>query len=224
MRSIIFLLLVGSCLWLPAQNLQLHYDFGKAQNFDQTIERRYFTATFELFKPDKLGSTFLFVDVDFDKGAGGASLAYFEIARKITLHQKSGFGVQVEYNDGTPDFIVPAWLAGITFPIRLGGVSVYTSWLYRANRGSRSPDGQMTLVWSIHVWKNRFEFSGFVDVWTQDNVLDSGKQWVILSEPQLWYNLSTRFCLGSELEISRNFFTFDGSFEWMPTLALKFKP
>ena len=40
---------------LNAQNLQLHYDFGKG--------RQYLTTTVELFKPDKIGSTFFFVDM-----------------------------------------------------------------------------------------------------------------------------------------------------------------
>lgn len=224
MKQWITLFAVMASFCLNAQNLQLHYDFGKAQNFSQTLNRRYFTATFELFKPDKLGSTFLFVDVDFDKGAGGASMAYFEIARKFTLHQKSGFGLQVEYNDGTPGFIRPAWLAGITFPLKLGRITVYTSWLYRANQGSRSPDGQFTLVWGIPLWKEHVEFCGFIDFWSQDNTGESGKQWVFLTEPQFWYNLSPRFSVGSELEVSRNFFTFDDDFEWMPTIAVKYTP
>lgn len=39
-----------------AQNLQLHYDFGE--------DRKYLTSTFEYFNADKLGNTFLFVDLD----------------------------------------------------------------------------------------------------------------------------------------------------------------
>jgi hypothetical protein len=51
-------------LWLVipvyagAQNFQLHYDFGE--------DRKYFTATLEMFRPDTLGSTFWFADLDFN--------------------------------------------------------------------------------------------------------------------------------------------------------------
>jgi hypothetical protein len=41
-----------------AQNLQLHYNTGK--------DRGYFNHTLEMFKPDTFGSTFLFVDLDYN--------------------------------------------------------------------------------------------------------------------------------------------------------------
>ena len=65
-------------LGLQAQNLQLHYDFGK--------DRKYVTSTVEMFKPDKWGSTFFFIDMNYDADNGKTiSLAYWEIARGISL-------------------------------------------------------------------------------------------------------------------------------------------
>ena len=62
-----------------AQNLQLHYDFGK--------ERKFFTATLEMFKPDTLGSTFWFVDFDFNFPGNPRSMsaAYWEISRDFYI-------------------------------------------------------------------------------------------------------------------------------------------
>lgn len=57
-----------------AQNIQVHYDFGK--------DRKYVTTTLEMFKPDKWGSTFFFVDYDYNVGdVKGVSTTYMEIAR-----------------------------------------------------------------------------------------------------------------------------------------------
>jgi len=203
-----------------AQNLQLHYDFGKANDDNGKIEREYFTSTLEFFKIDKLGSTFLFVDFDYDKGSGGASLAYFELARKFTIH-KSGLGLQVEFNDGTPDYILQAWLSGFCYPLKIGNFTLNTSLLYRANKNAKSPDGQITLSWYQSLLKNKIIFTGFVDVWTQDNITGSAKDVAFLTEPQFWYVLNPHFNVGSEIEISKNFFTFDGDFEAMPTAAIK---
>ena len=54
-----------------AQNVQLHYDLGKG--------RKYLTSTVEMFKPDKLGSTFFFIDMDYGShDVDGVTLAYWK--------------------------------------------------------------------------------------------------------------------------------------------------
>jgi hypothetical protein len=214
-------MLIIACTITLGQNLQLHYDFGSADDGNADASRNYFTGTFEIFKPDNLGSLFMFMDVDFNKSDKGASLAYFEIARKFTLHKKSGFGVQVEYNDGTPDYINSAWLTGITYPVNIAGVELSTSLLYRINKGNSGPDFQFTTVWFEPLLQGKLLFSGFLDFWSQDNFAGNGTTWVLLSEPQLWFVLNKAFSIGTEIEISRNFFTFDGDVEVMPTAAIK---
>lgn len=128
----------------------------------------------------------------------------------------------MELNDGTPAFIRQAWLAGISYPLKIGTFTLHTSWLYRAARGASSPDAQFTAVWGVSFWKGRITFSGFVDIWSQDQFSGSGKELVLLAEPQCWYNLNPHFGVGGEVEISRNFFTFDGDVEFMPTIGLKY--
>ena len=54
-------------------NVQLHYDFGRLMNPHSEKDRQQVTATIEQFRPDRLGSTFWFVDFDFySKGMKGA--------------------------------------------------------------------------------------------------------------------------------------------------------
>ena len=59
-----------------AQNLQIHYDF--------TSDRNYVTTTFEMFKPDDWGSTFMFIDYDYSNSSS-ASLTYMEIERDTKI-------------------------------------------------------------------------------------------------------------------------------------------
>ena len=75
MRKAIFALMLLVAMSAQAQtNLQFHYDFGKNRN--------YVTTTLEMFKPDKWGNTFFFVDFDYNMGEKNhPSSAYMEIAR-----------------------------------------------------------------------------------------------------------------------------------------------
>jgi len=81
MKPTFFIVFLLVSFPLTAQNLQLHYDFGK--------DRKFFTATLEMFKPDTLGSTYWFVDFDHNSGFGyelrSMSSAYWEISREFYI-------------------------------------------------------------------------------------------------------------------------------------------
>ena len=66
-------------------------------------------------------------------------------------------------------------------------------------------------------------FSGFIDFWRGQKA-DGHGQLVMLTEPQLWYNLNSHLSIGTECEISSNFIynTYnDKSFFVNPTLGMK---
>ncbi len=48
-----------------AQNVQLHYDFGGALYDKDLHGRPVLTSTVEMFKADKWGSTYFFIDMDY---------------------------------------------------------------------------------------------------------------------------------------------------------------
>ncbi len=212
---------------LTAQNLQLHYDMGE--------ERSYFTTTLEMFRPDEFGSTFFFVDFDFDApGNKNISLAYWEIARHVTVYEK--LAVTIQYNDGIVLVPTPAanfaatlnqtWLAGVSYPVDLSFVTLNTDLLFRNTYGSDAPDFQLTTVWFVPFFEGKLNLSGFLDVWTQDAKLRVGstntdKEFVFLTEPQLWYNINNHLAVGGEIEISNNFLPFQDEIKINPTLALK---
>jgi hypothetical protein len=211
----LFFLLFATILF--AQNLQLHYDYKK--------ERKYLTSTIEMFKPDEYGSTFFFVDMDYNnKGDKNISLAYWEIARYITLPVLDNkLSATVQYNDGmTNSFSFDkVWLFGFSYPVDLGFVTLSTDILLR-NEHNHDLGFQLTTVWSKPFFDNKLVFTGFVDIWSS-KVKDSNKdtKYVFLTEPQIWYNVNNHLAIGGEVEISNNFIFGKKDVQFFPTIALK---
>ena len=80
--SALFLcMLLSAVPGLQAQNIQLHYDFGRSL-YDKDLQGRpLLTSTVEKFHPDTWGSTYFFVDMDYT--SEGVAAAYWEIAREV---------------------------------------------------------------------------------------------------------------------------------------------
>jgi hypothetical protein len=225
MKKYFLLALLLLPLIAKTQNIQLHYDMGK--------DRDYFTSTVEMFKPDKWGNTFFFIDMDYNVGdVEGVSLAYFEIARCLKLG-KSPFSLHAEFNGGFGQFaaspyngaysINNAWLGGLDYSWNNADFSKGFSLkaLYKTIRHKNDASFQITGVWYANFLKNKITFSGFADFWREDNVIDGEKKdFVFLSEPQLWFNATKNLSVGSEVELSSNFAGMDG-FNVMPTVAAK---
>ena len=239
MRIILFILLNGLSLFLSAQNIQLHYDFGKYE--DGTI-RNYLVGTFEMYRPDSLGYTFMFIDFEFNSTdrPSGVSSGYFEISREFYMPwfrnnaALKNIGVHLEYNDGS--FIFPvddsmtfganvrsSWNGGLGYPIKMGNFTLNTMVLYKYMRGSSTPDFQITFAWFYLIWQQRITLSGFIDCWSQDDFTNNPekKKFVIYGEPQVWYNLTRNLSFGSEFKISKNFFYGSNRLEVFPTLGVK---
>ena len=216
---------------LMAQNLQVHYDFGK--------NRQYITTTFEMFKPDKWGNTFFFVDYDYNLDANkNVSLSYMEIARCISLSKTLPLGVQVEYNggllasDGIAYPINNAFLVGLDYGWHNNDFSknVNLKVLYKNILGKNPASFQLTGVWNLNYFNNKLTLSGFADFWREDNtnftdasglgIIPTNTKYVFITEPQIWYNISPNISVGSEVEVACNFGTVD-SWKVCPTLAAK---
>ena len=211
-----------------AQNVQVHYDFGRHLYPDQEENRQSATITLEQFKADKWGSWYYFVDVDLsNKFVEGA---YTEISREFNIGKK-GFAAHVEYDGGLNrfgSFQQAALLGGAwnghnadflkTYSVQLMYKRFFKSYEYTSAYNSV----QLTGVWGLNFGKS-FTFSGFIDFWRGEDA-DGHGQLVILSEPQFWYNCNEHLSLGGEIEISNNFIynTYDDkSFFINPTLAVK---
>lgn len=210
---------------LSAQNLQLHYDFRNSLYGTEVASRNYLTATFEMFKPDKWGSTFMFVDADFSSNKGNIGLVYTEISRAFKI---GDFPLMphLEYNGGLgTGFSIPnAYLVGAEYPFQLGNFFMGTYVAYKLNAFEKnSHDVQWTLTWNSTLVNGKLSLGGFVDVWTANKnpeTGEGGKKVILLSEPQIWYNATPNLSLGGEVELSYNFARFD-KFAAIPTLAAK---
>lgn len=223
-----------------AQQIQLHYDLGR-DLYDRLSERPKVTTTVEMFKPDKWGSTFLFVDIDYySKGGAGV---YWEVARELTVFKNKHWALHVEYNGGVASNRLTYQATRIQHAL-LGGIA--WNWvskdftknfsvqaMYKQYFNGQYRNGfagfQLTTVWGDTFAKGLCTFSGFLDIWYDKDV--KGKL-IILSEPQFWFNLNAlkgmkgvNLSLGTEVEISNNF-VFDKYGEnnrlyVIPTIAAK---
>ena len=93
-----FVLMAVAALTANAQNIQLHYDFGRNIYPNQEADRQKVTVTLEQFKADKWGSWYYFVDLDLSSKFFRS--AYTEISREFKLGKESPFAAHVEYNGG----------------------------------------------------------------------------------------------------------------------------
>lgn len=215
---------------LMAQNLQVMYDFGNG--------RKNVTSTLEMFKPDKWGDTFFFVDMEFNGGATKQpSLAYMEIARCLKFWD-APFSAHVEYNgglllSGAAGFpINNAYLAGVDYAWHDKAFSKFLNFkvLYKNIQGKNPASFQLTGVWNLNFLKNKLTVSGFADFWREDNmnfvnaqgdaIIPTNTKFVFITEPQIWYNVSKNLSLGGEIEVASNFGAVDG-FKVCPALGAK---
>ena len=230
-KSLLFSLMAVFSMAVSAQNVQVHYDFGRLLYPDQEGGRQSVTMTLEQFTADQWGSWYYFVDVDFSRKFTEG--AYTEISREFNLGKQSPFAAHVEYDGGLNRFgsfqqaalVGGAWNGhnadfSTTYSVQLMYKQFFKS--YDTTRAYASV--QLTGVWSTTFANKAMTFAGFIDLWRGENAFGHG-QLVLLSEPQLWYNFKNQhLSIGTEVEISNNFIynTYnDDSFFINPTLALK---
>jgi hypothetical protein len=209
MKKLITLFTILVTVTVTAQNFQLHRD----------LERGHFTTTFEMFKPDKYGNTFTFIDFDYNASVG-TSFAYYEIARVLKT-EKMPVGAHIEYNGGHGNAfsLNEAWIFGANYGKGNAkwGFSTYAG--YKAFTGAGKGNFQVTATWYWNIIADKLTCSGFADYWTQKGLFFDGN--VFLAEPQLWYHLNKTFSIGGELEISSNFGVANDAIKGRPTLAIK---
>lgn len=221
-----------------AQNVQLHYDFGRHIYSEDESGRQSVTATFEQFKADKLGSWYYFIDLDIDrKGMAGA---YTEISREFNFLspcESSAFAAHIEYDGGLSrvagsfqqaGLIGVAWNGHSADFSKTYSIQALYKQFFGQNGMKAFSSYQLTGVWGINFADNKCTFSGFFDLWGGKKSTDGKNCLVFLSEPQFWYNFNKHFSAGTEIELSNNFI-YSSVAPWSndkfyvnPTLAVKY--
>ena len=223
--SLLFLTVIQTVSY--GQNIQLHYDAG----------RQSMTSTIEMFRADNCGSTFFFVDLDYNPKVSGA---YWEISRELCFWQDSRMAwlsAHVEYNGGLDSkngSYNNSWLGGLTWSGHSKDWSKTwsLSMMYKAIPGTVDALGrnqvhnfQITGVWNLDFFNHWLSFNGFADFWREMRPWQ-GMEFIFLAEPQLWVNLrnikgweKVNLSLGTEVELSSNFV--GKGFHAMPTIGAK---
>lgn len=227
-RNLATALAVAAAVAASAQNVQLHYD--PRHSLHGVGARDYLTSTVEMFKPDAAGSTFFFIDMDYngDQGIGGA---YWEIARDVRFWQPP-VAVHVEYNGGLAAgySFGDAWLLGAAYSCDdaqfTKGISFSINYKYIRKTWDNQPHNfQLTAAWYLHFARRLLSFTGFADLW-RERTAYAGM--IFLAEPQLWLNLNgikgvpreCKLSAGTEVKCCYNFGGMDG-FYVIPTVAVK---
>lgn len=226
---VLLLVLVASITTTQAQNVQLHYDFGHLN--DNFSTRPKLTTTVEMFKPDKWGNTFFFVDMNYKEN--GVESAYWEIARELKFW-KAPVSLHVEYNGGLSNAFSykDAYLAGPSYAWNKkdfsAGFTVMALYKYLTKQ-NQPHSYQLTATWYYNFAKELFTFSGFADYWGDRRFTDGKNIGIFITEPQLWLNLNKikgvspdfKLSVGTEWEISNNFNAQNHRWYWLPTVAAK---
>ena len=225
-------LMAVAALSANAQNIQLHYDFGRNIYTGEESGRQKVTVTLEQFKADQWGSWYYFVDVDMSRHF--TESAYTEISREFNLSNESPFAAHVEYDGGLSKggSFQQAGLIGAAYNghtadfSKTWSVQLLYKHFFKSYANTHSyASAQLTGVWGLNFLANKLSFAGFIDFWRGEKVNGHGCL-VVLSEPQLWYNFNKHFSIGTEWEFSNNFVynadpTSTKTFFVNPTLAVK---
>ena len=216
-------------------NLQLFYDFGSLGTACANQRTNRVTTTLELFYGDPWGSTFAFIDLDYNIHPNDPKntpfQGYFEIARCLNFWQNTkakDLSIQVEYNGGLGLYkdalgdirgygINHAALVGLNYCLHTEDYknifNLELLYKYIAdpdNNIQNQAPLQFTFVWGCDDFCTLpgLRFSGFLDIWGQR--FGGQQSFVMITEPQLWYNVGRWFkCpnlnIGTEIEFSYNF-------------------
>ena len=229
------------CNYAIAQNIQIHYDFGK-HLYASLEERPTITTTAEVFHPDNYGNTNFVIDIDYNTKATGV---YWEIARELCFWKNSKLdwlSIHVEHDGGCSTIdgsFNNSWLGGVTYSghSKDNRKTWSLSALYKCIPGTIDESGkpdihnfQITGAWNIEFAKGWCSYSGFADFWREKMIREyegGSTSYIFLSEMQFWVNLNKieainkcNLSLGTELRISHNLIA-KGTYA-IPTLAAKY--
>lgn len=234
MRKLLFTFMVlALTTTLSAQNIQLHYDFGRNIYTGEEAGRQKVTISLEHLKIDDLGR-WLYL-VDFDLSSHFMESAYTEISREFNISKQSPFAAHIEYNGGLSRqgsfqqaaLIGGAWNGHNRDYSKMWSLQLLYKQFFKSYDNTHAyASAQLTGVWNLNFWDRKVTFFGFIDFWRGERFNGHGCL-VMLTEPQLWCNFTEHFSLGTEWELSSNFVfnqdpTSSKTFFCNPTIAAKF--
>jgi hypothetical protein len=232
---ICFILLSFSSL--NSQTLQLHYDCRHSID-PQHFDKNFPTLFFELFKQQSIGSFLLKMQSDLDGKQNNIGKFYMQVSQSLkfwqpkiylTIQYSGGIGIAEPGQYGF--YINNAFSIGTAFSFQWDGawVSVFLSFTYNVLQ-IPSHDVLCSFYWGKGFLNYKIEFSGDFnlytinknhgDAWTANQ---HGKRIAFYAEPQLWFNVSKNFSLGSKINIYYHVLTYANVLQTYPTIAVRYK-
>lgn len=235
-RLLFILGMVSSQLF--AQNLQLHYDLR--HTFDPSHNAMNFPAIyFEYFRSkDSSGSFFMKTESDLNGMDHNIGKFYTQVTQSFRFWKPKVYA-QAQYSGGMgiaepgsyAYYITNAFSLGAVYPFQWKGAWFSTSLSYTCNTFKKpSHDLLYSLYWGRGFWNYKFEFSGDVELYTQNKNLGdiytanlTGKRVAFFGEPQLWFKIHNGFSLGSKIYVYYHVLTNESLLQVYPTLGVRVK-
>lgn len=238
MKHCLSILLVVLPLALFSQTLQLHYDFR--HTLDPVHNAMNFPAIyFEYFKQqDTSGTFFIKTESDLNGQDNNIGKFYTQIDKSVRFWRPKVY-LQLQYSGGLgiaepgsyAYYITNAFAVGAVYPFQWKKAWFSTSLSYNYNNFKRpSHDVLYSLYWGCGFWNYKIEFSGDVNIYTQNKNLGdvytsnlTGKRVSFFCEPQLWFKVHNGFLAGTKINMYYHVLLSDDILQVYPTLGLRFK-
>jgi hypothetical protein len=233
------LVAVGLALSAPAaaaQTVQLGYDLRHSVD-PRNNDRDFVTASFEAFKSFDYGSLLMKLDADLSGRHGNLGKVYAQLSHDFRLG-RFPLQLHLEYSGGlgfvgeteTAYQIVNAYSAGAAWAFRLLGSWGSTFLAYRYHRFDRPSHDLVSSFWWGKDLHRRLSVTAYVVLWTQNrNRGDAwtqeleGKKLSGQGEPQIWFNVSERFAVGSEVRLYYHVFDYSNRLLIYPTIGGQYR-
>lgn len=227
-----------------AQNLQLHYDLRHTVS-PATNPKNFPTLYFEFWKMRdsgqhliKPGAFLLKTEADLLGSGNNIGKFFMQITQSFRAWTPKVF-LQLSYSGGNgitepkqySYYITNTYQAGAELPFHWQGAWLTAVLDYKyVSYTKPTNDPIFTLYWYRGFFRYKLEFAGDFSVWTENRnhgdeatANQKGKQSFFFAEPQIWYNLTKAFSVGSKLNCYYHVNIPADSWQAYPTLAAKIK-
>jgi hypothetical protein len=236
MNHMLLVLALAAASPMVAQTIQLGYDLRHSID-PQHYERNFVTASFEVFKPLEYGSLLMKVDADLSGRNNSLGKLYVQLSHALRFWSFPVF-LHLEYSGGigfvgeteNAYHIFNTFSAGAAYGFRLMDSWASTFLAYRYTTFDRPSHDVAASFWWGKDLHPRISVTAYVVLWTvNQNRGDAwtqhlrGKRLSGLGEPQIWFNISEPFAVGSELRLYYQVYDYSDDLLIYPTIAVKYE-
>ncbi len=225
------------CYSIFPQSLQFHYDFR--HSLDPHLNNKNFpTLYFQDFQQKDFGSFLLQMQCDFTGEKNNIGKFYMQVSQTLKFWDPAIY-LQFEYSGGlgviesinSAYYISNAFSTGLSYPFQWDDAWFNLSLSYALNMFKKlSQDMLFSFYWGKGIMNYKIEFTGDFEIYTQNKnhgdeytLKQHGKRFCFYAEPQIWFNMSEPFSIGSKIYIYYHVLTYNNIFQLYPTIAVRYK-